>query len=127
MIGILREKKITLADMKMTAAGFAELMVAILKDEVSSKAAKEILREMIETGAAPHHIIQDRDLAQISDETEINRIIEKVIAENEDAVASYKSGKTNALQFLSGQVMAAAKGRANPQVVQALLKRILEQ
>ena len=64
-------------------------------------------------------------MTQISDESEIAKIVKKIIIGNPDAVESYKKGKTNSLQFLAGQVMAEAKGRANPQMVQELLKKEL--
>ena len=125
LVGLLKESGARIQDAKVTPENFAELVMLILKGGVSSRIAKDILREMVATGMDPNEIIKEKELTQISDESEITRIVEKVIAEHPDAVASYKKGKANALQFLSGQVMAAAKGRANPQVVKEILKKIL--
>ncbi len=125
LVGLLKESGARIQDAKVTPENFAELVMLILKGGVSSRIAKDILREMVATGMDPNEIIKEKELTQISDESEITRIVEKVIIENQDAVESYKKGKTNSLQFLAGQVMAEAKGRANPQVVQELLKKTL--
>lgn len=109
---------------KMPPKHFAELGGFIVSGVVSSMTAKNMLADMITTGATPQELIQGKE--QISDESEIAKFIEEVIAEDEDAVASYRKGKTNALQFLAGQVMAKARGRANPETVQNLLKEKLK-
>ena len=124
--GLLNEQGIRIQDAKVTPENFAELVKLIQKGDISSRIAKDILREMAATGMDPHEIIREKGLTQISDEVEIVKIIEKVIAENQEAVISYKKGKASALQFLAGQVMAKANGRANPQVVQEILKKLLE-
>jgi aspartyl-tRNA(Asn)/glutamyl-tRNA(Gln) amidotransferase subunit B len=124
--GLLNEQGIGIQDAKVTPENFAELVKLIQKGDISSRIAKDVLREMAATGMDPNEIIQEKELIQISDKAEINKIVEKVIIENQDAVESYKKGKTNSLQFLAGQVMKEAKGRTNPQVVQELLKKLLE-
>ena len=121
----MNEQGIRIQDAKVTPENFAELVKLIQKEDISSRIAKDVLREMAATGMDPSEIIQEKGLTQISDKVEINKIIEKVVTENQEAVASYKKGKVNALQFLAGQVMAEAKGRANPQAVQELLEKIL--
>ena len=126
LVGLLKELGVRLEDVKVTPENFAELIVLILKGDVSSRIAKDILREMAATGADPSEIIGEKELTQISDESEITNIVEKIIIENPNAVESYKKGKINSLQFLAGQVMAEAKGRANPQIVQEILKKIIE-
>lgn len=125
LVGLINETNESIREIKATPANFAELVNLILNGEVSSRIAKDVLREMAATGLNPADLIKDKDLTQISGEKEIQQLAEEVIAENEDAVASYRKGKVNALQFLAGQVMAKAKGRANPQVVQELLKKEL--
>ncbi|MDP3991448.1 MAG: Asp-tRNA(Asn)/Glu-tRNA(Gln) amidotransferase subunit GatB [Candidatus Colwellbacteria bacterium] len=126
LVGLLKESGARIQDTKATPENFAELVVLILKGDVSSRIAKVILREMAATGMDPNEIIGEKGLTQISDESEITNTVEKIINENRDAVESYKEGKTNSLQFLVGQVMAEAKGRANPQIVQEILKKIIE-
>jgi len=107
---------------KVNPENFAELMKMIYKGEISSKIAKNILSEMFETGADPSHIVKDKDLSQMGDETELENIIMDVISKNPKPAEDFKSGKENALQYLAGQVMAATRGRAKPDAVQRLLR-----
>jgi aspartyl-tRNA(Asn)/glutamyl-tRNA(Gln) amidotransferase subunit B len=111
--------------LKITPENFAEFITMIDKGDISSKIAKEVLREMFKTGADPSHIIEDKGLVQITDEGEIEKAIKQVIEKNPKPVEDYKKGKEAALQFLAGQVMALTRGKANPQKVQELLKKIL--
>ncbi|MBU3934934.1 Asp-tRNA(Asn)/Glu-tRNA(Gln) amidotransferase subunit GatB [Patescibacteria group bacterium] len=110
----------------ITPENFAEFVILINDGKITSKTAKEILIEMLQTGKDPSQIIDDKGLGQVSDEKEIEKAARKVIKENKEAVEDYKSGKQNALQFLAGKVMADTKGRANPQLVQKLLSDILK-
>ena len=84
-----------------------------------------LLQEMFKTGADPSHIVEEKGLSQVTDEGEIEKIIKEVISKNPKPVEDYKKGKETALQFLVGQVMAATRGRANPESVQRLLKENL--
>lgn len=112
-------------DFKITPENFAEFITLIHKGEISSKIAKEVLKIMFETGADPSHIIEERGLVQLSDESEIEKIVKEVVSKNPKPVDDFKKGKTTALQFLVGQVMAATKGRASPEIANRLLKELL--
>jgi aspartyl-tRNA(Asn)/glutamyl-tRNA(Gln) amidotransferase subunit B len=87
--------------------------------------AKSVLEEMFQTGKTADEIIKERGLSQISDTQELEKIIAGVINSNIQPVADYRSGKETALKFLVGQVMKATRGRANPQLVNEVLKRKL--
>jgi len=93
---------------------------------VTSSTAKLVLEEMYKTGNDATDIISQRGLSQISDTTAIEEAANRVIAANVKPVADYKAGKEQALKFLVGQVMKATRGRANPQIVNELLKKRLE-
>jgi aspartyl-tRNA(Asn)/glutamyl-tRNA(Gln) amidotransferase subunit B len=80
---------------------------------------------MYNTGKDSAAIIKERGLSQISDTNELEKIAAEVIQSNVQPVADFKAGKENALKFLVGQVMKASKGRANPQLVNEVLKRKL--
>lgn len=110
---------------KITPENFGELMCLISSGSISSKIAKTVLAEMFETGNDPSLIIDEQGLAQIDNDSEIEKIIEDVIAKNEKAVADYKNGKENSFAFLIGQIMAASRGKANPQKTAELLKQKL--
>jgi len=99
----------------------AELINLVNANKVSKNQAKEILPE-IEKGQSPLEIIKEKGLEQISDEGALVEIIKKVIAENSDIVKKIKSGQTQVIGFLVGQVMKESKGQANPQVVNEILR-----
>ncbi len=80
---------------------------------------------MLTTGSDPSVIIEEQGLAMITDEASLIKIISQVILQNPRPVEDYKKGKSNALQFLAGRVMAATKGTAKPETVQQLLKEVL--
>ena len=125
--GDSRSKEISVDDKNflITPENFAEFVTLIYKEEISSKIAKSVLKEMFSTGADPSHIIEEKKLTQITDEAQIEKIIKEVISKNQKAVEDYKSGKESAIQHLIGQVMAASKGKANPEVANKILKKLL--
>jgi aspartyl-tRNA(Asn)/glutamyl-tRNA(Gln) amidotransferase subunit B len=92
---------------------------------ISNPIAKEVFEEMFRTGKTADEIIKERGLSQISDTVELENIVAEVINSNRQPVADYRSGKETALKFLVGQVMKATRGRANPQLVNEVLKRKL--
>jgi len=123
--GLMNEQKIGFSELKITPEKFADLLALIIKGDLSSRLAKDILKEMFLTGAHPDEIISEKGLKQISNEDEIKPVLEEIIKENPEAIANYKKGKENALQFLIGQAMARLKGKGNPDVLRKLLKEII--
>ncbi len=111
---------------KISAEAFAELMVLVFHKEVSSTGAKAVLKEMAETGKHPDGIIKEKDLGQVSDIGALEVAVVKVIAGNAKAVEDYKKGNEAPLKFLIGMVMRETKGKANPQVVEGMLKNMLK-
>ncbi len=118
----LGDKK-KIADLKLTPENFGELMSIIAQGKINSSAAQTVLAEMVKTGADPEHIIAEKNLGQIEDDSEIEKIVEKVISENPGPVADLKAGRQNALQFLIGQVMKESRGKAKPKVALEILKK----
>ena len=110
---------------KISPEAFAELMVLIFHKELSSTGAKAVLKEMAQTGLHPEQIMKEKDLAQVSDVSELNLVVKKVIDGNSKVASDYKGGKVEALKFLIGMVMKETKGKANPQIVEELLKEEL--
>jgi aspartyl-tRNA(Asn)/glutamyl-tRNA(Gln) amidotransferase subunit B len=92
---------------------------------ISNPIAKEVFEEMFRTGKTADAIIKERGLSQISDTGELEKVVAEVINSNTQAVADYRAGKETAARFLVGQVMKATKGRANPQLVNEVLKQKL--
>ncbi|MDD3654278.1 MAG: Asp-tRNA(Asn)/Glu-tRNA(Gln) amidotransferase subunit GatB [Desulfotomaculaceae bacterium] len=103
----------------------SELLQLIDKGTISGKIAKTVFEEMFASGKAAETIVKEKGLVQISDEGAITAIVEEVIANNQKSVDDYRAGKDKALGFLVGQVMKASKGKANPALVNKLLKERL--
>ncbi len=122
---LLKETKVTGEDFLITPENFAEFVSMIYTGEISSKIAKTLLKEMFATGADPSQIIENKGLRQITNEKELEKIVEEVIEKNSQAVEDFKKGRAAALQFLIGQVMARTKGKANPQIVSKILRKLL--
>ena len=125
VMGLLNEKGASVNDFKIKAEDMAELVQLIESGEVSSRVAKDVLREMFKTGADPHSIIKEKDLGQISDEGEIVKIVKEIIEENKKAVEDFKKGKGTAVKFLIGQAMARLRGRGNPELLEKLFQEYL--
>jgi len=94
-------------------------------NKLSSTAAKEVLAELLKTGKDPETIATEKNLLQVSDEGEIIKIVDQVLAENEKAATDVKNGEMKAIGFLVGQVMKLSQGKANPALAQTLIKKQL--
>ena len=104
---------------------YIEIIDYLDKQLISNLTAKAVWDEVVKTKKSPSEIIKEKDLIQISDESSLEKDIGEVIKENPKSVEAFKSGKENAVMFLVGQVMKRTKGKANPKVVQEILKRRL--
>ena len=122
LAGLLKESGKTFSDLKINPEMFAKLVAMNRKGEISSRGAKDVLKIMFEQGGNPEKIVEERGLKQASDDGFIKNIVEEVVKNNPAAVKEYKNGKENALQFLVGQGMKLSKGKANPAVLQKLLR-----
>jgi aspartyl-tRNA(Asn)/glutamyl-tRNA(Gln) amidotransferase subunit B len=101
------------------------LILLIENGKISGKIAKEIFPEMISTGKKASEIVQEKGLTQITDEDEIRKIAQKVISDNPNPLEQYRQGKTKVFGFFVGQVMKETRGKANPQLVNKILKELL--
>src|SRR5690606_9263079 len=98
-----------------------ELLQLIGKGTISNNVGKEVLKEMFHTGKAAAAIVKEKGLEQISDSSELEAIVDQVIAENPGPAAEFADGKDKVVGFLVGQVMKATRGKANPQRVNEML------
>jgi glutaminyl-tRNA synthetase len=110
-----------LAATPLTGAALGALVQAVESGAITGPAAKEVFAELVRHGGDPAGIIEERGLAQLSDEAAIAGMVDEVLAANPDKVAQYRDGKTALSGFFVGQVVRASQGRANPQVVQKVL------
>jgi len=104
---------------------FAELVIMVSQNKISSRGAKDILAMIVIEDNSPMTIAKAKNLLQKNDESELKEIVQRVIDENPNVVATYKGGKENAIMSLVGQIMKETKGSANPGLVQKLLKELL--
>jgi aspartyl-tRNA(Asn)/glutamyl-tRNA(Gln) amidotransferase subunit B len=122
----LNEHALDLAAPQFTAAQVAEVFRLQDAGTLSSTAAKEVVAELIHTGKPPQQIVQEKGLAQVSDEAALEQVVDAVIARSPAEVERYKAGKKNVLGFFVGQAMKELKGKGNPGVLNALFKKRLD-
>ncbi len=103
----------------------SKLLKLINNNTISGKIAKAVFQEMLKEGKNPEIIVKEKGLKQVTDSGEIEKIIDKVLAENQHSVEDFKNGKARAMGFLVGQVMKVSKGKANPQIVNEILRKKL--
>lgn len=112
-------------DLPITPGHLADLLRLVGQGTISGRTAKEILTEMLVSGARPEAIVETKGLSQISDTGALERVVDEVVAEHAGPVADVRAGKTQALTFLIGQVMKKTRGRANPELANRLLRERL--
>ncbi len=122
----LNDKNILISQSPVTAKKMAQLVDSISLGVISGRTAKEVFEVMKETGEEPNKIIESKGLQQKSDPKELEGIIDKILYENKDKVDQYKSGKDKLFGFFVGQVMKVSGGKANPQLVNDILKKKLK-
>jgi len=126
-LAVINEKGIRPRDSRVTEENFAELIKLIRQGKVSNLAAKDVFAEMFATGEDPSNILDQLGLHQVSDEGAILDAIKKVIAANPKGVEDAKTKGEKSFGFLVGQTMKELKGKGNPQVINELLKKELNQ
>ncbi|MBA3769370.1 MAG: hypothetical protein H0X08_02510 [Blastocatellia bacterium] len=107
------------------AEHLAELLTILASGSINNSQAKEALIEMFATGKTAAVVIAEKGFEQVSDSSSIEKIVDEVIAANEKNVAAYRGGNEKLFGFFVGQVMKASHGKANPKVVNELLKKKL--
>jgi aspartyl-tRNA(Asn)/glutamyl-tRNA(Gln) amidotransferase subunit B len=124
--GILMQWGMTFKAMKLNPEEFADLIELISHEKITSRTAKDLLNEMIQNGGDPNTLLKEKGLEQVSDEGALGIVVAKVIEANQKAVADYKSGKTNALQFMVGMAMKELKGAGHPEKLRKLFEEVLK-
>ncbi|MBV6514127.1 MAG: Aspartyl/glutamyl-tRNA(Asn/Gln) amidotransferase subunit B [Ignavibacteriaceae bacterium] len=125
LMKVLNERKVGASESPVSPESLADLINEIGKGTISSKIAKEVFADMVETGKEPLAIIKEKNLIQVSDPEEIKKIIRAVIDAAPAQAEEYRSGKEKVFGYFVGQVMKLSKGKANPALVNELLKEML--
>jgi len=123
---IANEKKIDFSNFPIPPYNLGKLINLLDKQIISGKIAKEVFSEMLNTNEEPEVIVQRKNLIQITDTSQIELIVNKVLENNTTQVDQYLKGKEKVLGYLVGQVMKESKGKANPKLVNQILKEKLK-
>ena len=125
LFALLNNKNIEITESPITSENLAKLINLIKDKTISGKIAKTVFEIMADSGKDPKKIVEEKGLKQQSDPKELEKIIDKVISDNPKNVEAYKSGKDKLFGFFVGQVMKQSNGKANPQLVNEILKKKL--
>ncbi|MCP4346322.1 MAG: Asp-tRNA(Asn)/Glu-tRNA(Gln) amidotransferase subunit GatB [Desulfobacterales bacterium] len=126
LLGLLNAEGKTIEDSPISSRDLAHLLKLIDDGVISGKIAKKVFEEMAATGRPPEKIVEEKGLVQVTDSSAIEEVILKVLSECTKEVEDYKKGKTKLLGFFVGQVMKETKGKANPKMVNDVLKEKLD-
>jgi aspartyl-tRNA(Asn)/glutamyl-tRNA(Gln) amidotransferase subunit B len=122
----MNETAMTIAEFKIPPKNLAELAALQSSGKINSTTAKDVFKQMLETGASAATIVAKGGLEQVSDTSAIEADARVVLDENPDEVARYLGGKEQLLQFFVGQLMKRTKGKANPKMATDAVKEMLE-
>ncbi len=125
LFGALNKRGLAIAQSPVSAQSLGELIDLIKDNTISGRIAKDVFAEMVETGKGAAAIVEEKGLRQVTDTGAIEQAIDAVLAKEAGKVAEYRSGKDKLLGFFVGQVMKATGGKANPALVNELLKKKL--
>ena len=126
LFAVLNKKGLDIKESPVSPINLASLINAISSGEISGKIAKKVFEIMVQSGDEPHKIIKEKGLKQQSDPKELEKIILKVLNNNADKVLEYKSGKEKLYGFFIGEIMKISSGKANPKLVNEILKEKLK-
>ena len=127
VLKIFNERQIDIADFKVKPEHLAMLINLVNEGKINQTTAKMVLEEISETGEEPDSLIERKGLLQISDESFIEEVVVKVLEGNKENVERYFAGKDKLFGYFVGEVMKLTKGKANPKIVNEVLKRKLEE
>ena len=123
----LNKENLSILETKVDSINLGNLLSRIEDSTISGKIAKEIFEEMWNSKKSPDEIIEEKGLKQVTDSSEIEKIINQVLEQNQSQLEHYKAGKDKLFGFFVGQVMKISKGKANPKQVNKILKEKLEE
>ena len=124
-MGYLNENEIKIEEVPIKPIMIKELVDLVDAKTISSKQAKEVFEDMIESGKEPNVIVKEKGMMQITDDSAIHDIVMEVLKENDEQARSYNPEKTRMIDFFVGQVMKKTRGKANPAKTMEMLKEEL--
>jgi aspartyl-tRNA(Asn)/glutamyl-tRNA(Gln) amidotransferase subunit B len=127
ILAMLKAENKTIEESPISPERLAELLRLIDSEVISGKIAKTVFDEMVSSGKPPEAIVQEKGLVQVTDADAITEVVKQVVSDHEQEVSDYRAGKTKLFGFFVGQVMKATRGKANPKMVNEILKKELEE
>ncbi len=124
LLGLLNEKQIPIEESPVPPKALAGLVKLIKEGTISTKIGKEVLKEMVETGKDAETVVEEKGLKQISDEDQLRKIVEEILAQFPKELERFKNGEEKLIGFFVGQVMRATKGKANPKLVNKIIREV---
>ena len=125
VLRMLNDAGLSAAQLKLTPAYLAELIKLVDAGTINVSTGKTLLEKVQASGKSPAEIVQAEGLGKVSDDAAIRAVVEQVLAESPNEVASYKSGKVTLMGWFVGQVMKKMRGKADPQLAQQILEKLL--
>ena len=126
VLGYLNEHLLSIENFKVKPQSIAEMMKMVAAGNITGKIAKEIFAEMVATGESPQAIVEKRGIKVIRDDKAIKEVIEKILAAHGEVVKKYRDGNKKVFGFFVGQAMKETRGQASPDLVNKILKEILD-
>jgi aspartyl-tRNA(Asn)/glutamyl-tRNA(Gln) amidotransferase subunit B len=126
LLGMLNAKELDIEQSPISPAMLAQLLGLIKDGTISNKIAKTVFDSMAQTGKAPEKIVAEKGLVQVSDTAALESVVQTVLSRSEKEVMAYKNGKTKLMGYFVGQVMRETKGKANPKMVNEILREKLK-
>ncbi len=123
ILGFLNTSNKKIDECPVSSKSVNTILSLLEKDSISLKIAKSLFDEVAETGESPETIVKSKNLMQVNDTSEIEKIVKKVLSENPKEVEAYKNGKTKLMGFFVGQIMKETKGKANPKIVNDFIQK----
>ena len=123
---VANERRCEISDLPLTVENLVDMIALIENKTISNAAAKTVFEIIVDKDEKPADIVKAKGLAQISDTSALQTIVDSVIAANEKAISDYKGGKTNVLGFLVGQCMKQSKGQGNPAMFKEMMIAAIE-
>ena len=122
----LKEEKVSIGETKLSVENFVKLLSLLEKGIISNNIAKQLIIEILKTGEDAQQLVEKKGLSVLSDASQLEELARKVVEANPEQVAAYKGGRDKLFGFFVGQIMKETKGRANPQMLNEILKKELE-
>ncbi|MGB2868505.1 MAG: Asp-tRNA(Asn)/Glu-tRNA(Gln) amidotransferase subunit GatB [Bacteroidota bacterium] len=125
VLRVVKERRVAVVEFPVASKYLSEMIDLLVDGTISSKIAKEVFEEMLNTAESPKAIVQKLGLVQVSDTAAIEKVVDEILSRNQEQVKKFNEGKMNLFGFFVGETMKMMKGKANPKVVNEVLRRKL--